>query len=136
MYLCTSSSDPTQMRCSTLFFVLRAAAAAEQFGFPVDASADAVAAPQESSPHRPLHREGKEPRKLLGNNRRPSSLSAARAKPAPGTAVWRGGRPARHRCGHRPQQRRRLGSHPAACRPRSCLRQGSFVQLTNGSPAG
>ena len=77
-----------------------------------------------------------EPRKLLGNNRLPRLVVLAAAKVCQGTAVWRGGRPAKHRCGHRPQQRRRLGSNPAACRPRSGLGPGSFVQLTNGSPAG
>ena len=77
MYLCTSSSDPAQMRCSTA--LLAAAAGAPQSRIRVfrNASADAVPAPQESSPARLLHQGGKEPRKLLGNNRLPSSLSGA-----------------------------------------------------------
>ena len=101
-----------------------------------NASADAVAAPRESSPSQPLNQGGKEPRKLLGNNRRLSSLShAARACQPQETSFPRGGSPAWNRRGPWSQQRRRLRSNPAACRPSSGLRQGSFVQLTNGSPA-
>ena len=74
-------------------------------------------------------------RDLLGNNRLPGSLSSAKLAQPRETGCWLGGRSVSNRGRPRPHQRRRLGSHPAACRPRSGLRQGSFVQLTNGSPA-
>ena len=62
----------------------RARAAAEQFGFSSHASADAVAAPRESSPSQPLNQGGKEPRKLLGNNRRPKLVVALGQFASPG----------------------------------------------------
>ena len=74
-------------------------------------------------------------RDLLGNNRLPGSLSSAKLAQPRETGCWLGGRSVSNRRRPRPHQRRRLGSHPAACRPSSGLRQGSFVQLTNGSPA-
>ena len=84
MYLCTSSSDPAQMRCSTA--LLAAAAGAPQSRIRVfrNASADAVPAPQESSPAHLLHQGGKEPRKLLGNNRQPKLVVALGRFASPG----------------------------------------------------
>ena len=53
------------------------------------ASADAVAAPQESSKTQAMPRGSQEPRKLLGNNRRPQpGCVAPLSLPAPGNGLW------------------------------------------------
>ena len=94
---------------------LRARAAAEQFGFSSHASADAVAAPQESSQTHIMPLDRDEPRKLLGNNRRPQpGCVAPLSLPAPGNG------PLARRQVHAdpswsgPRQRRRLRRKSAA----------------------
>ena len=80
-----------------------------------NASADAVAAPEESFPSEPMPRGRDEPRKLLGNNRRLSSLShAARACQPRETSCPHGGGLVQYRRGPWSQQRRRLRRKSAA----------------------
>ena len=79
-----SRYDLAQMPLFTLFVVPRAAAATEQFGFSSHASADAVAAPQESSKTKAMPQSRDEPRKLLGNNRLPKLVVALGRFASPG----------------------------------------------------
>ena len=80
-----------------------------------NASADAVAAPKEPSQTQLMSTDRDEPRKLLGNNRRPSSLShAARACQPRETSCPHGGGLVQYRRGPWSQQRRRLRRKSAA----------------------
>ena len=80
-----------------------------------NAAADAVAAPKGSFPSKPMPLGRAEPRKLLGNNRRLSSLShAARACQPRETSCPHGGGLVQYRRGPWSQQRRRLRRKSAA----------------------
>ena len=110
-----ANTDPAQMRCSTALLGGPRRAPQSRIRVLRNASADAVAAPQESSQTQAMPRSREEPRKLLGNNRRLSSLShAARACQPRETSCPHGGGLVQYRRGPWPQQRRRLRRKSAA----------------------
>ena len=105
-----------------------------------NASADAVAAPQESSTPQPLHQGGKEPRKLLGNNRQPKLVVALGrfASPGNGCLARRQARqtPSRTSAPAAPTVGQRSGSLQAHQRPQTGqLRPAHKRQLQSSAGA-